>query len=361
MLKIKSITKPMSLIASLVTMVSLSACNAGSSNNGVNYATLNYANSVAGSSTLITGIRGVNNSNNVYITGIYAESTTAPSQGLLYTGAISGGGSWQILNYPNSSSTQLYGPDNGNGGNNVSVVGSYTTFSTGNHQHGLLYQGPATGGGIWSEINPSSLVIRPNESIIEVFMHSNNGGLAVGNFDTNVATGRAFIYNIMTNSYSELIKPGAVSITAYGIWYNGNNQYTIAGGYSDADNESGISIAYLVDYNLTTGQTSNWQSYTYQNLPSQVTHFEGITSDGNGGYNLSADTASSANGYSGASFVHVTRNSNGSFNSNASWTPIGYPNATLTSGNTVYQNYVLGIYLLPNQVGITNAYVATIH
>lgn len=181
------------------------------------------------------------------------------------------------------------------------------------------------------------------------------GGLVVGNYDTDLATGKAFIYNIAENSYVEIVKSGAVSVTAYGIWYNGGSTYTIAGGYSDV-NEGGVDTAYLVDYDSNTQSFTNWTSFTYNNQPSVITHFEGITTDNNGGYNLVADALSGEDVV--ASFVHVPRNSSNTFGA-ATWTPYAYPGAVLTSANTVYLNYALGIYELTNG-GPANGYVTTI-
>jgi hypothetical protein len=171
------------------------------------------------------------------------------------------------------------------------------------------------------------------------------GGLVVGNFDTNLTTGKAFIYDIANNRYFHLIKADAKSITAYGIWWNGGTSYTIAGGYSDI--VQGLTNGYLVDWDSATNTTSNWTTFNYLNNPlnSIISHFEGITTDGAGGYNIVADVASATtitNG-TGVAFVHVPRNANGTFGT-ATWTNIVYPSASFISGNTVYQNNVLGVY-----------------
>ena len=53
------------------------------------------------------------------------------------------------------------------------------------------------------------------------------------------------------------------------------------------------------------------------------------------------------------------RNLDGSF-TDAAWVPIAYPGQDIgpTSGNTVYENYVLGVYGDPD--GTTQGYVATV-
>jgi len=339
-----------------------SSCNP----EGIEYSTLNYASAVSGSSTYLTGIRGVTDSEHVYISGIYTppgDTVNSGAQGLLYTGPILGGGTWQVLNYPSSSgltvtSTALYGPNNGTSTGNIQIVGSYTTSQTGGNDLGLLYQGPTDGSGTWATLNPQSLEERP---VINTIAHSTMGGLVVGNYDTDLESGKAFIYNIATNTYFELSKPNAVSITAYGIWYNGNTIYTIAGGYSDVDHE-GLDIAYLVDWDTKFNTASNWTSYTYNNQPSVLTHFEGITTDGEGGYNLVADWGALDEngdpiGAAGAAFVNVPRTDTNGFGT-ATWTDFSYPGSSITSGNTVYTNHALGIYKTPGSE-IANGYVAT--
>jgi hypothetical protein len=64
------------------------------------------------------------------------------------------------------------------------------------------------------------------------------GDLVVGNYDTRLSTAHAFIYDMTTDQWTNLNPAGSLSITAYGIWQNGDStstSYTIAGGYSEAD------------------------------------------------------------------------------------------------------------------------------
>jgi hypothetical protein len=44
----------------------------------------------------------------------------------------------------------------------------------------------------------------------------------------------------------------------------------------------------------------------------------------------------------------------------ANWTPIAYPKADLTSGNTVFENNVLGVYTV-NGSSVLNGFVASVH
>lgn len=331
----------------------IASCSTGTSSGTITpnpqYTAFNCPNTVNVSFPGISGIRGITESASVYITGVYVQNG-AP-HAFLYQGPVLGGGTCTPFDYPSSpgktvTATALYGPDNGNRSGNVVVVGSYTTAESGPYvQLGLLYQGPRDGTSIngWSTLNPSSLT---TDTVINTLGHSTMGGLVVGNFDTNVATGKSFIYNISTNSYTEFKVPGgSASVTLYGIWYNGGTGYTLTGGYSSVA-QSGVDQGFLADWNSSTQTITNFVTLNYNNLPpSQVgTHFEGITTDGAGGYNLSGDWQNPG-GTANPVFVHVPRNSNGSFGA-ATWTNFSYPGSSATSANTVYQNYVLGLYQL---------------
>ena len=72
----------------------------------------------------------------------------------------------------------------------------------------------------------------------------------VGNYDTDLATGHAFIYDMTGSSWTQLNPTHSLSTTAYGIWQNGGSNsthYTIAGGFSDV-NHGGVDEGYIVDY-----------------------------------------------------------------------------------------------------------------
>ncbi|MBC2596312.1 hypothetical protein H5P28_18755 [Ruficoccus amylovorans] len=319
------------------------------------YVTLNYDGSIPNSSTYLTGIRA-DNSGGVYMTGVYTPGGSSGTQGLIYRGPVMGGGTWWILNQPGATttSTALYGPNTLSNGN-IRVAGSYKTSETGARDLGLFYEGPAAGGGTWTTLTPT----HSGETTLNTIAHSTHGDLLVGNFDTDLATGRAFIYDIVSQSYRELTKAGVASITAYGVWYNGGTSYTIAGGYSAIGNE-GLSVGYLLDYDIVTGVTTNWTDFYYDNAPGEdvITHFDGITGDGNGGYNLTGDWI--ADGTSGAFYAQVSRDGEGGFGE-ADWLDIAYPSeegldVDATSGNSVYEDYVIGVYTA-NGEGLPNGYV----
>lgn len=350
--------------SSAVSETNTSETNTSVVVNGVEYSTINgYSAVTPTTQTIVTGIRGIDNSSNVYISGIYGQTTGDMSSGIIYSGPISTvGGKWYMLNYPSSTgvtvtSTSLYGPNNGAVSGSVQIVGNYTTKEKGASAIGLLYEGPLDGSGSWTTLLPPS----PDSSpVLNTIAHSTMGGLVVGNYDTNLSTGKAFIYNIATKEYFDLTKVGAKSITAYGIWHNGGTSYTIAGGYSDI--VQGLTTGYLVDWDSVTNTATNWTTFNYLNDPlnSIISHFEGITSDGNGGYNLASNTGSVTTITSGAgvAFVNVPRNANKTFGT-AKWTNLAYPNSNFMSGNTVYQKNVLGVYKLNGGTSVYS-YLATI-
>ena len=344
-------------------------CNSGGTtvsgnNSGVSYANFQTYTSAPGSSTYVTGVRSINDgSANVYYTGLYQSQPDALFQALIYQGPVSGAGNWVELNYPgvngeSVTSTSWYGPDS-NGYNNITVVGCYTTVESGEQQLGLMYQGPLTGSGTWTTLTPPENF--GGITVENTIAHSTMGGLVVGNTTSGAGVSRGFLYTIGNNTESYVVinlPVPSLASTAYGIWSNGSTSYTIAGGYSILD-ESGFDVAYLIDYDSATESFTNFESYVYNKEygTNILTHFEGITSDGGTGYNLAADFQD----YPVASaFVHVTRNLDGSFNSNAAWTEVAYPGAQITTANTVYENNILGVYSVIQDDGIKVPFVATI-
>lgn len=318
------------------------------------YYTFNYPILVPGGKTLLTGIRS--DADNYYITGFYKYPDNTPQPvSFLYKGQLNGNGTWNILNYPSSegktvTSTNLYGPSI-LANDFVRVVGNYT-ISQATGAFGCLYEGLLDGSGVWITLTPPS-----EDPVLNTIAHSNMGDLIVGNYDTTLKLGKAFIYDVVTGVYYDIVKKGALSITAYGIWHNGGDSYTICGGFSDID-QSGIGAAYLVDWNNTTHKFSGWREYTYGCLPqcSFVTHFNGITTDGCGGYNLTGDQLASKAGF----FTNVKRCSDGKLSKKAQWEPISFPGAFITSGNSVDKKIVIGVYISLDSDQDVNGYISVL-
>lgn len=269
---------------------------------------LNYPSQIQ-TKTLLTGIKqDLENPSIYYITGFIEEPSKLKNYNakiinnfdkqvnyktFVYKGNLSGISisdqtNWHMFNYPSSlnntvTNTNLYGPSIFQNTDKIRVVGNYTTLEGGNVAYGCLYQGLLDGEGKWLTILPYGA--------IQTIVHSTMGDLAVGNFLTKDSPdGKAFIYNIRKNEYLEIIKKGAYSIRAYGVWKNSKNSYIICGGYSEhASVHTGNHIAFVCDFDIKYEKFSNWQSFNYNNTKNLITHFEGISGTDKG-YSLAADS-----------------------------------------------------------------------
>ena len=175
--------------------------------------------------TGVTGIRGDN------MTGNYAiPNGGGPTGGLLYrfsTGAFepfpvataSG------VNFPGATTSTPYGPTFGAPTGILRVVGSYTTPASAPFNLSFLYDGATAPG---QQITTLAFPNPPGDMTKETIAHSTFGNQVVGNYDTRLATGNAFIYDIPSATYTTNNRPGATSTTAYGVWGN-----RIAGGTTD--------------------------------------------------------------------------------------------------------------------------------
>jgi hypothetical protein len=290
------------------------------------------------------GIRGTS------VPGQFLMAGTSGTHGLLYVGSIDGlNGTTYTVDYPGAQSTSVYGPDitgqDSQGNDIIRLVGSYRPSSA-TSQAGTVK-------GFVFEGTTAELTVAARYQTISVsgakynYIHSTMGEFAVGNYDGPTATdplgaGKAFLYNLTSKSFLDIAYPGAVSSTAYGIWYNGGTSYTICGGYTSTNSAGTLGSAYLVNYDSRTGTFSNWTSFSYPTRAGQaaVTHFEGISSVQKGIFTLSVDFADSSG--AGAAAMSVVRNIDGSFGA-PQWTTVSYPGAQLTSNNSIYGNQVVGV------------------
>ena len=295
-------------------------------------------------STAIQGIRGINGSEDVYVSGSL-EVDAASVLGLIYKGPLSHNGSlgqWYTFTYAdanvsNAYNTSCYGPcDLGNG--NIRFVGSYKTTSSGNSALGMLYEGALDGSGTYTTIAPNG------GNTLNVYVHSTMGDLAVGNYDTVLTNGNAFIYDIVNKTYNDLKVPDTVTTTTtlYGIWHNGGTQYTMVGGFSKKEIPE-VQQAFICDYDSKTQVVSNFTPFNGKNeiVKSVITHFEGINAQCNG-YDLAAGFGNVSGG--GSSYVQVIREKDGTF-TKGKWTDIKYPDnaVKITTSDTVYKKNILGI------------------
>lgn len=288
------------------------------------YVTFNYPGAESGDKTLLTGIRGN------LISGFFESNDGTTS--------FVHNGRFHNLNHPQQNSvTNLYGPNQIKNCKTIQVVGNYNIGS--GNAIGCLYEGLVDGSGDWQDIIPTNV-----GNVKDVICHSIMGGLIVGNLNTieDPTPSKAFIYDLKHHATYSITYPDAISITAYGIWHNCEDSYTICGGLELSNNKK---FAYVVDWNNDTKTFHHWQLYNYNNDPVKAleTHFNGITGAKNG-YHLTGDWFGVGEEFKAGFFAVVKRNKHGGFKKNAIWTPVSYPNSKLTSGNSVYQDIVIGVY-----------------
>jgi hypothetical protein len=242
------------------------------------------------------------------------------------------------------TSSQFYGPntplfDPGMGAGNITAVGAYR-YTASNYQDGMIYTGPLDGSGTYTKLVAPG---NGSDAVGDTIPHSTMGNLVVGNFNyqNDQAHGRGFIYNTSSQTYAT-VDVGKFSTTLYGVWQNGGpsgSLYTIVGGYSD--NIHGAK-AFAEDYNATTHRFSNFRSFSFNNRPSIVTHFEGISAVP-GGFSIAA-TEALPHHAGGASYAYIPVRKNGSFG-RAHWVAMtNNVNGGLTTGDTVINNSIMGIY-----------------
>ena len=316
--------------------------------------------------TFVTGVRA-DHDGKVVLTGNQVIEGTGNTQAMLYKGPMLDSSLGQVylltpvFEGQEVVSSTFYGPNTSVfnaeiGLGNVRAVGSYVVAGEeGVRNRSMVYEGPINGeGGTWTEVAvPSELV--GGKTVADTILHSNMGDLAVGNYDISgePASGNAFIYNMRTGDY--LIFDQAFGgtnqlTTAYGIWQEspGSTQYVIVGG---SKHGIGANEAFVARFDSATETFSDIRYYTYEGRPEAITHFEGITAVP-GGYNLIATTDK------GAAFASISVQADGSF-SEAQWTLNNMPGADLTTGNSVFQNVVMGIYEQDGVDGI-NTYAGTV-
>ncbi len=351
----------------------------GSTVSGVSTAT----NTVAFDETYITGVRG-DHGGQVVLTGnqVLADDS-GNTQAILYKGPMldtslgtvyqltpvfDGGGSGEGAQGTVISST-FYGPntsvfDDTIALGEVRAVGSYVTDQAdGVRNRGMIYEGRIDGqGGSWQSILvPDTLA---GGAVANTILHSTMGDLVVGNYDLQgvAASGNAFVYNMRTETFTILGEANGgfggtdQLTTAYGIWQDnpGSTNYTIVGG---SEHGIGVNQAYVARFDSLTETFSDIRYYTFEGRPEAVTHFEGITAIP-GGYNLITTTDK------GAAFATISMSDDASIVnrfSEATWTVNNIVGAGLTTGNSVFQNVVMGIFepIADSSAGV-GSYVGTI-
>jgi parallel beta-helix repeat protein len=340
---------------------------------------------------IVTGVRGTTNGN-VILTGSAVTGSGTQTAPFLYQGRLrtAAGAAVSVLtpSLPGVTSATFYGPDTHTFNpasiprGQVRAVGSYLSSAApaGVHNQGMIYLGPVSGsGGSWTSIdvpaNGAHTVghvracprTRVHCFVMDTIAHSTMGNLVVGNYDLNptvrggVISGNAFIYNMARHQWTLLHLGGSLSsaTTLYGIWQDGGDRsarYTLAGGSS----ARGIQRAFLMNYNERTGAFGRPKYFSYGNAPALLTHFDGITAV-RGGFNLVAISSAQ---WASMAFIRVK--AGGRSFGTAKWYPINVTTSPLCSGgcsivtgNTVFKNHVMGIYIRNGSTRIST-YLATV-
>ncbi|MGH3405768.1 MAG: CHRD domain-containing protein, partial [Streptosporangiaceae bacterium] len=343
------------------------------------------------SGDVVTGVRAAA-TGNVVLTGGKATGSGTDNDPLLYQGplASAGGAVVSVLTppFPRVTSATFYGPDTHSvnpaaiPSGRVRAVGAYVSSSAppGVLNQGMIYLGPVSGpGGSWTSIDVpadgTSTVggaracptTRTGCFVMDTIAHSTMGDLVVGNYDLNpsvpggLISANGFIYNLATQRWTLLDLGGSMSSSSslYGIWQDGgpaSPDYTLAGGSSARGHQQ----AFLMTYDEATGAFGRPRYYSYGNRPALATHFDGITAVP-GGFDLVAISSAQA---ASMAFVPVSAR-DGSFGP-ATWYPVNVSASSLcpdgcsaVTGNAVYQNQVMGLYV-PAGATLPGTYLATI-
>lgn len=295
------------------------------------YETLDFE----GNNTFLTGIRGDN------IVGNYTIPGTTDTGGLYYNMTTRTWAPMPVatpngVNFPDAIGSSPYGPNFGSPGGIIRVVGSYQTAASAPYDLSYLYDSANAPG------QQITTLAYPGAGTLFTIAHSTFGNQVVGNYDTQLVTGNAFIYDIKAGTYTTNNIPGAVSTTAYGIYGD-----KIAGGYGSVLVGGVLQPEHGYIYDLTT---STYQTYDHPGLDVVATHFEGITGAGRTGeYNLVANWVT-IDGVVHPAVMHVDALGI------ATWYEINIP-GDVVSSNSAYGDTVVGIYKDSNGI---HGFVATI-
>jgi hypothetical protein len=335
--------------------------------------------------TYLQGIKGGDQRGTYLLVG--ANNSPGPTPvGLVYEGpldavknnGVSGSGTWTTVAVPkkfDAAGTSVYGPDN-LGAGLANLVGAYTRDLRGKTPSadnpaivGFVYTGAADGttGRGWRRVQGVTQLGTPGTY---TFVHSVDGGLAVGNTDNADVDGitgyfslssTAFIVDLATGRQVPIRFPDErnplITHTAYGIWANGQGSYTIAGGSGEALNRSGGRLeageGYLIDYDSITGRFSNYTTFSYRNRDRTdlITHFEGIYRTKSGNYQLPATSVALNDKQDAAiaSVVTVKRNRQGGFKADARWQDLDVTRSSngaqsvFSTGNSLFGDVTVGL------------------
>lgn len=321
------------------------------------YYPLNYP----GSNVTYSGVTGIRTRRRhqpkVYVTGFYRTEQNTNSASFIYQGDQRGNGIFHDLNFtpqPNvtPTATELYSLDFLHK-RTIQAVGSVSVAGVTGVQ-ACLYTGTLDNTGQWSILIPNLTGL----PVLSSIAHSIMGDVVVGNYKTDDLFSNAFIYDLKTAQYFPVVTSQfpIISISAYGVWHNECDSYTIVGGLVSSADQPDLTVGFVVDWNNKSRILSNWRTYSAPNslvnqntgaeaLANQntkgealATHFEGISGVRNG-YTLAGETAREAY------FVTLRKNK-------AKWELVQYPNSTLTTSDSVAGDILIGSFTTADQSGL---------
>lgn len=345
---------------------------------------------VSSSANSLQGVKKNDLAANSYLlTGTSGNAIAPPGYGALYIGAIdgstttagSGSGTWYNFSVPSTwgaNETSVYGPDILSPGQGPDGIGDVALAGTWINASGDLlgwyYSGSILGldgdtsGATTAGFQSFQAKTRASSPAKYTYLHSVDGGYVVGNYTT---TGGpiALAINSGLNSGSFIFNPKSSSQvdiqysdksrfhSAFGVWANEDNTFTISGGASgnlplpvissshhplkpviisplktaayskqdvaiskvfEAFPDAVLGSGMLADVDPVTGIASNVQHYNYKNRPDVLTHFQGIDYLGSGVYQapfVAVDKAGQLQ--TGNAYMH--RLGNGLFAKDAVW------------------------------------------
>ena len=227
------------------------------------------------------------------------SGTNTDGFGALYFGPLEMLASYPIysVKFPNSATTNAYGTHYltqiTTGYDLIRIVGSYQ-FQKSVDDLTLAYVFTGT----INELNnsekytqiksfkPSKFTVAHSTSnILAVYVTSDISPISAG-------VGESYIYDIeKAITLTQIIFPGSISTTVYGICYNGESggfqSYTFTGGYSFTIGAS-FSESFIADflYNVNTGEYyfTNWSKIKIYTDDRTISHIQGITKVSNNIY-----------------------------------------------------------------------------
>jgi hypothetical protein len=302
------------------------------------YYPLNYPGTTVTNSG-VTGIRSRRRHHHleVFVTGFYRTEENTNSASFIYQGDKRGNGIFHDLNFTaepgiTPTATELYSLDLLRK-NKIRAVGSFSAEEF-DGVRSCLYEGTLDGNGKWISLLPNLSAL----PVLSSIAHSVMGDVVVGNYKTDARFSNAYVYDIKTRQYFPIVTSQfpIVSISAYGVWQNEDDSYTIVGGLATSSDKPDFTVAFVVDWNNNTRILSNWRLFSAPD--SLASHFEGISGVYKG-YTLAGQSAQYPY------FVTLRKNK-------IKWTKVNYPNSTTTTSDSVADDILIGSFLTQEQSGL---------